>query len=137
MAVIGLQPIMLKDAMFTVAADDYSASVIEATFLPQPEVGWMNLLCSARRPFVSSVQWSLQLGFVQDFVTEGALTEYLTENAGGSKVVTLSPISGGRTVSATVLIVPASMGGVPNQQLTAVVSLPLFGAPDLGELGSS
>lgn len=128
MSVIGLQPIMLKDATFAVESDDYSSSIMEATFVPQVEWMWSDRLSSSV-PVFGRVRWVCQLGFVQDLTTPGALSLYLISNAATTKTITFTPVADGPTVTAEALIVPAQVGGVPNQQMTAQVILPLFGEP--------
>lgn len=129
MAVIGLQPIMLKDATFTVAADNYTASITEAIFVPQVEWMWQDCLAAPSSPYFVRARWVCQLGFVQDLATPGALSRYLITNAAQTKTIVLTPKAGGPTVTADALILPAPIGGVPNQQLTASVVLPLFDEP--------
>ena len=133
MAVIGLQPIMLKDATFTVAADNYTASITEVIFVPQVIWSWHEALCSiTSTPLFERVRWVCQVGFVQDLITTGALTSYLIANAAQTKTVIFAPKAGGLAVQADVMIIPASIGGVPGQQMTASVGLPLYGQPTLG-----
>ena len=132
MAVIGLQPIMLKDATFTVAADDYTASITQALFVPQVEWGWAERMATPPVPYFIRARWVCQLGYVQDLSTPDALSRYLIAHAAQVRTIILTPKAGGSTVTADVMIVPGPIGGVPNQQLTATVVLPLFEEPTLG-----
>lgn len=132
MTVIGVKPIMLKGATFTVAADDYTSAVTQAAFIPNPSWRWMDSLTGGAFPVPDGwTRWTVSLGFIQDLATAGALSLYLIANAGERKTVTFTPTPGGQTVTADVMILPAEVGGVPNQQMTAAVSLPIFGAPVL------
>jgi len=128
-AVIGVQPIQMKAATFTVAADDYSSAVSQAVFTPESSWWWDDTLCGLPSPAQSSVRWSVTLGFLQDLTTTDSLSLYLIAHAGESRSVTLTPVAGGAAATATVMLLPAEVGGVPGQQMTAQVRLPVIGAP--------
>lgn len=146
MAVIGLQPIMLKDATFTVAEDDYTASVTQVVFTPQVLWTWHEDICSGgtATPVYAGVRWTVSVGYLQDlsagypFDENGTirtalpLTTYLLEHAAQTRTVVFAPKAGGTAVRADVMIVPGPVGGVPNQQLTSQVTMPLFEEPTLG-----
>lgn len=128
MSTIGLAPIRMREATLAVGADDYTTQVNQVIFTPQPQWDWVHTYFE-QRPYLTHVRWVVSLGFAQDLTTPGALSTYLIEHAGQEKVVTFSVP--GRVVAATVLILPAEFGGVVNQVPAAVVTLPLYGAPDM------
>lgn len=130
MAVIGLQPIMMKDATLTIAGDDYTASITQVLFVPQVEWLWADTF-QATEPVFARARWTSQVGFLQDWETANALTSYLILNAAQRRTVVFTPKVGGMTVTADVLLIPASVGGVPGQQMSATAVLPLFGDPVL------
>src|SRR5665647_998969 len=88
-AVIGLQPIMLKDATFNVASDNYTASITQAIFAPQVEWGWADTF-TGMVPYFIRARWVCQLGFLQDLTTPAALSRYLITNAAQTKTIVLT-----------------------------------------------
>lgn len=137
MATIGLHRISLRRAVLTVAGDDYRASVNQVELIPEPLWEWESPLeadpMRGAYPVLTGVRWTVLVGFVQDFRTPDSLSVYLVEHAAQIKTVTFTPDDGGRTVTVDVMILPARLGGVTGDILTAVAELPAYGAPDLGE----
>jgi hypothetical protein len=133
-AVIGLQPITLKNATFMVAEDDFTAAITQAVFVPQVIWSWADALCGGSVPLYERVRWVCQVGYVQDFETAGSLSRYLIEHAAQTRTVVFAPVAGGPAVQADVMIVPGPLGGVPNQHLTGSVTMPLFDEPSLGSV---
>lgn len=132
MSTIGLAPIRMREATLAIGADDYTISVDQVIFTPQPEIGWSRTECDvAGRPYIAGVKWYVSVGFAQDFTSPLSLSTYLVENAGQQRTITLEVP--GRVVSATVLILPAQLGGVANQIPASVVTLPVYGEPSLGD----
>lgn len=133
MSTIGLAPIRMREATLAIEADDYTTSIDQVIFTPQPEILWeTDLSTTDASPHLVRTVWSLSLGYAQDFTTPLSLSMYLIEHAGQQKTVTLE--IPGRVVAATVLIVPAQLGGVVNQIPAAVVTLPMYGQPSLAEV---
>ncbi|MGV8965340.1 MAG: hypothetical protein ACOH2F_03590 [Cellulomonas sp.] len=132
MAVVGLQPISLRNATLTVAEDDYTQSIDQVTFAPEVDYEWTRGYDdSAYYPYYTGIRWTVALGYAQDLLTPGSLSLYLLEHAAQTRTITFTPVpgSGQRTITADVLIIPGQLGGVPGQILTGSVALPLFGDP--------
>ncbi|WP_324651001.1 hypothetical protein [Georgenia sp. H159] len=135
MSVVGLQPITLKDATLTVAEDDYSQAISQVIFTPQVRWSWVDELCQSPTPMFEGVAWTVTIGFAQDLTTPDSLTLYLLEHAAQTRTITFVPNKndGTRAVQAEVMVLPAQIGGVPNQHLTAIVTLPCFEEPIVGD----
>ena len=130
MSAIGLAPIRMREATLAIEADDYTTSINQVIFTPQADVAWERPLATEDfAPYVLGVKWSVALGFAQDLTTPGSLSTYLIEHAGQQKVVTFE--IPGRVIAAAVLILPAQFGGVANQIPAAVVTMPLYGQPNI------
>lgn len=130
MATIGLSPVSLRNALLTVAEDDYTAAIGEVTFTPEVDYGWHQSFDGrTSTPYMTGVRWVCMLTYVQDFTTPDALSIYLVENAAQVKTVTFTPTMGGRSVTGQAMIVPGQLGGVAGGVLTANVTLPLYGSP--------
>lgn len=136
MSVVGLQPITLKDATLTVAEDDFTAAIGQVMFVPQVQWSWTEAdICSPfSYPVYEGIRWTVTVGYAQDWVTPGSLSRYLIEHAAQTRTVTFVPNNDPdvHAVQADVMIVPGQYGGVPNQHLTATVTMPCFEEPRLG-----
>lgn len=135
MADISVTPIMLKDASLVVDSDNYAAAVTQVLFVPQVRWGWVDTFVGST-PVVERVNWVCQIGFVQDFAA-ASLTTYLLSNVGETKLAVFTPDAGGPSVSATLMLVPPTLGGVPNQQLTSTITLPVVGEPSTSDSSSA
>lgn len=127
-----MQPYVLKNAVLTIAADDFTAAISQALFTPQVQWGWRDALCSTTStPVYKGIRWTVTLSYLQD-LTDGSLTMYLLEHVAETKEVVFTPVAGGRSLRADVMIVPGQVGGVTNQLATATATMPLFDEPELG-----
>lgn len=127
-----MQPYVLKDAVLTIAADDFTSAISQAVFTPQVQWGWSQSLCSvSSTPYFLGVKWLVTISYLQD-LTDGSLTTYLLEHVAETKEVIFTPVAGGKSLRADVMIVPGQVGGVTNQLATATATMPLFNEPELG-----
>lgn len=134
MSTIGLQVVSLREAVLTIAADDYTAAVNEVTLVPEVLFTWSQSLGQrTATPVPVGVRWTLTIGYAQDFTTADALAIYLVEHAAQRKTITFTPVSGGRTITADVMVIPGQLGGPSGEILTATAVLPLFGEPVISE----
>ena len=123
-----MQPYVLKDAVLTIAADDFTAAISQAVFVPQAVWSWHDSLASTATPIFERVRWTCTLSYLQD-LTDGSLTLYLLTHVGETKTVVFTPVAGGKTITADVMISPGQLGGVTSQLTTATVTMPLFDEP--------
>lgn len=123
-------PVDLRNATLHIDADDYTLSVDQVRFTPVNEYLTERLYGSPDRAFLIRTNWSVQVGFVQDYTNPDSLALYLIEHAGQEKTITFEVP--GRVIAATVLVLPAQLGGVANTIPAAVVTMPVYGAPDFG-----
>jgi len=136
MATIATAPIILKDTVFAVAADRYEAAVSTVEFVPSSSiVSWKGLTPSAVFTDVTSATWTCNLTYAQDWSTTNSLSQYLFANEGKSVVVKFIPKSAATgtvpTFTATVYIVPGTIGGAVDGFATASVTLAVSGKPTL------
>lgn len=132
MATIAVNPFILSDTTFTVEADNYEAHVSGVTFTPSSSVTtWKGLTPDAVFSFGTNATWTCDLEFAQDWSTAGALSRYLFEHEGEEIDVVFAPVSGGPTISATLIVTPGAIGGAVDSVATATVSLGVKGKPTL------
>ena len=130
MAQIAVQPIYLKDVVLSVAGSDYEKHVSGVTFTPTvTSATWKGLEPSAVFTNVGSSTWMIDLAYAQDWDTVSSLSAYLFANEGAEVALTFTPVTGGGTWSASVIIVPGAVGGAVDSFAVATVSLPVQGKP--------
>lgn len=133
MANIAIAPIILNDIVLQFGADNYEAHVAKARLVPTvPQALWKGMTPAAIKPLVGTPVWALELLYGQDWVTAGALSDYLMTNIGQTKTVILKPkkpTTTGPTFTINVVCLPGPIGGELNTVATGDVSLPCEGQP--------
>ncbi|MEX1079806.1 MAG: hypothetical protein WED09_11935 [Homoserinimonas sp.] len=132
MAAIAVNPFIMKDCLLTVALDSYEAHVSAVEFVPSASpVTWKGLTPTSVFSFGTNATWACNLSFAQDWETADSLSRYLFENEGDEIEVVFEPVSGGSSVTATLLITPGSIGGAVDSVAVSTVTLGVKGKPAL------
>lgn len=133
MAAIAVNPFMMRDCLLTVAADSYEKHVSAVEFVPgdNAPVTWKGLTPAAVFSFGKSSTWTCNLSFAQDWATANSLSRYLFENEGEEIVVVFEPVSGGPSATATLIVVPGSIGGQVDSVAVSTVTLGCKAKPAL------
>lgn len=131
MADIAVQPLYLKDVVLTVDGDTYEKAVSSVAFTPSVSTAtFKGLDPAATFTEAGSASWTVDLEYAQDWDSADSLSAYLFSNSGSSVTLSFKPKSAtGGTWSATVVIVPGSVGGAVDSFGTSTVSLPCSGQP--------
>lgn len=130
MAVVPLtSPYVMQEATLEIDVDDFTEAVSEVTFTPSATVStWRGIGGNVRRASATA-EWTLTLGHAQDLAPTG-LTRYLLDHEGETKTVTLTPLTAGPSITADVIISPATIGGSAGSELTpGTVTLAVDGKP--------
>lgn len=132
MVAIAVNPFIMRDCTFTVAADNYEAHLSGVEFVPTtPSVQFKGLTPASVHNFPGSSTWLANLAFAQDWSTADSLSRYLHEHEGEKVEVVFAPKNGGPSITATISVVPGSIGGQVDQVAAATVSCPVDGKPVL------
>lgn len=128
MAVIAVQPFVLKNVTLKVDADNYERHVSTVTFTPTSQtVTWQGLVPDAQFEESTTPTWVCTLEFAQDWTTTNSLSEYLFENAGLKKTVIFEPLGATPAdmpiFTAELSIVPGPVGGAVNTVQAGSVSM--------------
>ena len=130
MAKIGIAPIVLKDALLKIGADNYEANVSAVEFVPSASsVPWKGLTPTASFTDMGSATWVCNLTFAQDWETTNSLSQYLLDHEGEQVEVEFRPVSGGAGFAATLVLTPGSIGGSVDSVAVSSVSLGVQGKP--------
>lgn len=126
MAVITPTPLFMKDALVKFgASDSYEAAVRDVSFVPNASVVTTRALAPAAvYQNIDVATWTLEMTYLQDWVLTTSLARYLYANEGSSVVLTFEPITGGATITATVVITPGSIGGAVGAYAESTVTMP-------------
>jgi hypothetical protein len=133
MAIINVTPFVMKNAVITFVADDYSKAVSSATLTPSGGITtFKGLKTDAVYTFAQNVTWTLDLEYAQDWSTATSLSRYLFANQGQNVACTVNvnDVASGETSWAmTVSITAGAVGGAIDSVAVATVSLGVVGAP--------
>lgn len=137
MASIAVNPLILKDVVFSVGTDDYQAHVSSVVFTPNSSVvTWKGLTPSSVHSAGTSATWTCDLNFIQDWSSPDSLSSYLYTHAGEEVSVTFQPISGsGPSFTATLIVADGAIGGAVDTFGETSVSLGSKGKPVLVPAG--
>lgn len=78
---------------------------------------------------VDSATWSVSLAGIQDYVAGQGLARYLTDNAGTSTTLELTPKNGGVKATVTVVCKAVPFGGETGKWAEFSIELPVIGQP--------
>jgi hypothetical protein len=133
MAQIGAQPFMLTDVKFAVATDNYEKHVSQVEFQPQGGItSWKGLTPDSTFTAAQTPTWQLVLALAQDWKTTNSLSRYLFDNQGKQVTATFTPLTGGPTITATIIITAGNIGGSVDAVATSSVTLGVVGKPTIG-----
>lgn len=131
MAVINVQPLVLKNVDLLIGADDYKKHVDGVTFTPTSgTTTWTGLGLNTHTD-ANTATWTCDLSYVQDWETANSLSAYLYANEGNTVEIEFAPKSGGPSFVANVVITPGAIGGQVNTFGTTTVTLGCDGRPEL------
>jgi hypothetical protein len=125
MPTVAIAPFTLNNATLTIGgANEYAGSVSTAKFEPdyQPLL-WTGINGAVKAAVPANGPWKCSITLAQDLATATSLQNYLLANAGSSVVAVLTPIVGGKTVTATITLVPPAIGGDVSAIQTASITM--------------
>ncbi|GAA1549938.1 hypothetical protein GCM10009804_03150 [Kribbella hippodromi] len=123
---------VLRDALVSFAATDYANQCTKAVLTPdQPSQTLRTMVPDGVSVDVDTAVWTLSLSGIQDYKSGQGLARFLTDNAGTSQTLTLTPRKGGPGASATVTVIckATPFGGDQGNFTTFDIELPCTGAP--------
>ena len=138
MAVIPLAtPYSLKNAVLTIAADDFTAAVSQVEIVPSTSAStWRGIGGNVVRD-QSVAEWTCNLGLAQDLDPAGLL-RYLLDHEGEEVDAVFTPKLAGPDVLVTLILSPGTVGGTADGNIaTASVSLAVVGRPTFDDGESS
>lgn len=135
MTTIAPAPLFLANATVQIGTDSYEQALSSVELTPTTStVQFKGLTPTAIFNFATPSTWVAALTFAQDWATAGSLANYLFANEGESVTMTFVPAvddDDSPTITATVTIVPGSIGGAGGAVSTSTVSLPVDGKPTI------
>lgn len=128
---IAIEPLYMDAADLNIAGDDYAAHISGASFVPSTStVTWQGAKPAAVFTRQTRATWVLNLNFAQDWESAKSLSQYLHANEGTITPIVLTPVSGGKSFTADVIIAPGTIGAEINQFGTSSISLGVNGRPE-------
>jgi hypothetical protein len=130
MPTITVEPIVMRDSLITIGANDHQSACSGCTFTPTTSsISWYGLTPDSTHTFPGVTSWVCQLDYAQDWTTADSLSRYLHEHEGESVSVVFEPKNGDPSVTATLVITPGAIGGTVNTVAVGSVQLGVSGKP--------
>lgn len=140
MATIAVTPLVLKDYLLKIDADNYEKAVSAVILTPpSPQsVTWQGPIGSEFSDETSSGAWTCQVDHAQDWETTDSLSAYLFDNDGQTKTLEFVPRSGAGLPKFTVDVVirPGQVGGTTRQYATSSARMTCVTKPVRGTVGA-
>lgn len=135
MAQITPTPLMMKDCLFQLeaAGDTYEKAITAVKFTPSASPVTLTAVApGATYSDTPLATWVCDLTFAQDWADTDSLSRYLYDHEGDSVACTFEPITGGATITATLIITPGAIGGDVSAYALSTVQLGVVGKPAVG-----
>lgn len=135
MANIAVKPIVLKDCLLVIDADNYEAHVSSVVVSPTVATKtWKGMTPAATFSDSTAPTWVAALDYAQDWETVDSLARYLFEHQGETVTALFQPKKGAALPEFTVdlVITPGPIGGTVDDYMTGSVNLGVSGQPVLG-----
>lgn len=129
------RPLILKNALLRIDADDYQKHVSGVTLTPSAStITWASLSPDAQFSDISTATWAATLNIVQDWSQPDSLCRYLFEHEGEHVSAVFQPLNGeGPAFAVTLILTPGAVGGEVNSVATQSVTLGVEGRPTIVE----
>lgn len=133
MGIINIQPLVLKDFVLAIAADQFEKNVSSIILTPSaPTVTWQGGTPDATFTDTGRATWVAAINYAQDWDTANSLSQFLFNNEGATVAATFRPRNGvGPSFAVSLVITPGAIGGAVNAVSEASVSLGVQGKPQL------
>lgn len=132
MAQIGVQPFTLNNVKLAIDSANYEKHVSQVEFQPQGGVtSWKGLTPDAAFTFAQTPTWQLVLAYAQDWTTPDSLARFLFDHQGETVDATFTPLDGGPTIGASIVITAGAIGGTVDSVASGTVTLGVNGRPTI------
>ncbi len=133
MAIVAIQPLVLKDFVLSIGTDQFEKNVSNVTFTPSATVvTWQGGTPDASFTDTGRASWQAAITYAQDWDTVNSLSQYLYANEGATVPASFRPRNGvGPSFTANLVITPGAIGGAVNVVSEASVTLGVQGKPVL------
>lgn len=126
MATITPVPLVMRDCLVKIAADNFEAALSGVTLTPTtPTFTFRGLTPTASYTAAGNADWAAQIDYVQDWDTAGSFSNYLLSNAGKTVSMAFTPKNkSGKLFTVDVTIIAGPVGGQTNALALSSVTLP-------------
>jgi hypothetical protein len=133
MSIVNISPLVLKDFVLTIGADQFEKNVSSVIFTPSSSVvTWQGGTPEASFTDTGRATWTAAINYAQDWDTANSLSQYLYANEGATVPASFRPRNGvGPSFSASLVVTPGAIGGAVNAVSEASVTLGVQGKPVL------
>ena len=139
MADIAVKPVLMRNAVLRIVADNHQFACSAIALVPASQPVVFTGLGGNSHTFPSTATWVCNLTYAQDWETPDSLTRFLHDHEGETVAAQILPQAtvadeegdpvAGVGFDVNIVIVPGQIGGQVDQTATATVSLGVDGRP--------
>ncbi|WP_157357053.1 hypothetical protein [Arthrobacter sp. U41] len=124
-------PLFMKSATLTIDGISFEDLVSNVVFTPTTPTTSFKGISGNVATSIGSTEWAVTFDYAQSFDTAGSLALKLFNDSGEKVSVIFKPegAAAATTVTATVTLLPGTMGGAVDAASTSSVTLPVDGKP--------
>ncbi|RNL58974.1 hypothetical protein [Arthrobacter oryzae] len=126
-------PLFLKSASISVSGVEYADLITNVVFTPTTPTLTHKGISGKVATSVGATEWSVTFDYAQSFDTAGSLALRLFNDEGKKVPAIFKPegAASAATITATVTLLPGTMGGAVDAAATSSVTLPIDGKPTI------
>lgn len=126
-------PLFMKSATLTIDSVDYADLISNVVFTPTTPTVSHKGISGKVATSVGATEWAVTFDYAQSFDTAGSLALKLFNDSGDKVEAVFKPegAAAATTVTATVTLLPGSLGGAVDSAATSSVTLPIDGKPTI------
>jgi hypothetical protein len=126
-------PLFMKSATITIDSVAYADLITNVVFTPTTPTLSHKGISGKVATSVGATEWSVTFDYAQSFDTAGSLALKLFNDAGEKVSAVFKPegAAAPTTITATVTLLPGSLGGAIDAAATSSVTLPVDGKPTI------
>jgi hypothetical protein len=126
-------PLFMQSASITIDAVSYADLISNVVFTPTTPTISHQGISGKVSTSVGATEWAVTFDYAQSFDTAGSLALKLFNDAGEKVTAVFKPegAAAATTITATITLLPGTMGGAINAAATSSVTLPVDGKPTI------
>jgi hypothetical protein len=130
MATVVATPYFVGASTLTIDGDEFTTAINSGVLTPTTPTAEFVDIGGGTVNFTGDPTWVFDAGFAQDWTTDESFVHFMRINRGLKKEAKLTPVSGGRGVTFTIVCQPTAIGGGARAVATSTAQFRIDGQPE-------